>query len=48
MIQGGRVRWKPAVDLNRVMLLALLALFGMRSMVKVCAKACARRASGTG
>lgn len=44
VIRDGRVTWKPAVDLRQVVLLALVAMFGMRSMVNACARCCAARA----
>lgn len=47
VVKDGRVTWKPAVDLGQVVLLALVAVFGMRSMVSACARCCAARASAS-
>ncbi len=38
VIKGGEVSWQPALDLNRVILLAIVALFTLRTIVKALAK----------
>lgn len=38
VIEGGHVRWKPAVDLTQVLLLGFLSLLAIRSIVKIRAK----------
>ena len=42
LIRGGEMTWKPAVDLNRIVLggliVAIVALFTIRAMVKARAR----------
>lgn len=38
VIKGGEVRWQPALDLNRVILLAIVGLLTLRTIVKALAK----------
>jgi uncharacterized spore protein YtfJ len=38
VIKGGEVTWQPALDLNRVILLAMAALLTLRTIVKAVAK----------
>ena len=38
VIKGGEVSWQPALDLNRVIILAIAALFTLRTIVKAMAK----------
>jgi hypothetical protein len=38
VIKGDDVTWQPAVDLNRVIMLAIAALFTLRTIVKAMAK----------
>jgi uncharacterized spore protein YtfJ len=38
VIKGNDVTWQPAVDLNRVIMLAIAALFTLRTIVKAMAK----------
>ena len=38
IIQGGTVRWQPAVDVNRVLLVAVVGLLTLRSVAKARAK----------
>jgi uncharacterized spore protein YtfJ len=47
VVKDGRVTWKPAVDLGQVLLFAIVAVFGMRSAVRACARCCAARASAS-
>lgn len=47
VIRDGMVRWKPALDVNRIIvggqIVAIVALLAIRSMVKARAKAAASR-----
>jgi hypothetical protein len=38
VIKGGEVTWQPALDLNRVIMLAIAALLTVRTIVKAMAK----------
>ena len=38
VIQNGSVRWQPAVDVNRVLVFAVVALLTLRSIVRIRAK----------
>ena len=38
VIKGGEVRWQPALDFNRLILLAIVGLFTVRTIVKALAK----------
>ena len=38
VIEGSEVHWKPAFDVARLMLFGLLALWGIRSIVKILAE----------
>lgn len=38
VIKGGEVTWQPVLDLNRVILLAIVGLFTVRTIVKALAK----------
>jgi len=40
LIEGGRVRWRPAVDPVRMLVVVLLVLLGLRSVIRSCGKAC--------
>jgi uncharacterized spore protein YtfJ len=47
VVRNGKVRWRPAVDVNRVILgaqlVAVIALFTVRAIARIRAKAGARR-----
>jgi uncharacterized spore protein YtfJ len=38
VIKGGEVTWQPALDINRVIMLAIAALLTVRTIVKAMAK----------